>query len=31
MPRRRHDDDFEQRLEMEIIVDAKPDELEVVL
>src|SRR5438876_12399131 len=26
MPRRRRDDDFEQRLEMEIIVDAKPDE-----
>ncbi len=26
MPRRRRDDAFEQRLEMEIIVDAKPEE-----
>ena len=25
--RRRDDDDFDQRLEMEIITDAKPDEL----
>ena len=26
MPRRRRDDDFDERLEMEIIVDAKPEE-----
>src|SRR6266852_1737102 len=26
MPRLRRDDDFEERLEMEIIVDAKPEE-----
>ena len=30
MPRRRHDDDdFDRRLEMEIITDAKPDELSI--
>lgn len=30
MPRRRrHDDDFDERLEMEIITDAKPDELSI--
>jgi hypothetical protein len=27
--KRRHDDDFDTRLEMEIIIDAKPDELSI--
>ena len=29
MPRRQRDDDFEQRLDVEIIVDAKPEELSI--